>query len=148
MEKLEITEDGYDALVYIAAGDLRRATNALQVSAALSKQIDGEILYRATATARPEDVEELLNIALSGEFLKARDILDKLLITYGLSGEDIVRQIHRAVFDLSIPDKAKVELVDRIGEIEFRLVEGSNERIQLEALLAHFVCVGGSLARG
>jgi replication factor C small subunit len=32
--------------------------------------------------------------------------------------------------------------MDRTGEIEFRIVEGSNERIQLESLLAYLVLVG------
>ncbi|MEA3165340.1 MAG: replication factor small subunit, partial [Thermoplasmata archaeon] len=61
---------------------------------------------------------------------------------YGLSGEDVIRQVHRSVFDLTIPDRQKVELVDKVGEIEFRMVEGANERIQIESLLAHFVLAG------
>jgi len=35
-----------------------------------------------------------------------------------------------------------VKLVDRIGEYNFRLVEGANERIQVEALLAQMGVVG------
>ena len=64
------------------------------------------------------------------------------MITYGLSGEDIIKQIHRAFYDLDIPDGEKIRLIDRTGEIEFRIVEGSNERIQLEALLAYLALVG------
>ncbi len=144
-EHLKITENAYTALLYVARGDMRKAINALQVGATLSKEITDEILYKSTATARPEDVQELLNVALTGEFLKAREHLDKLLINFGLSGEDIIKQIHHEIFNLNIPDLTKVELVDQIGEIEFRLVEGSNERIQLESLIAHFVYVGNKL---
>ena len=144
-EKLDITEDGLEALIYVASGDLRRVTNALQVAASLGKKITDDEVYKSTATARPDDIEELLNIAISGDFLQARSHLDKLLIEYGLSGEDILRQIHRSVFNLSISEQAKVQLVDRIGEIEFRVVEGSNERIQIEALIAHFVLVGSQI---
>ena len=144
-EKLDMTEDGLEALIYVASGDLRRVTNALQVAASLGKKITDEEVYKSTATARPEDIEDLLNIAINGDFIQARSHLDKLLIEYGLSGEDILRQIHRSVFNLSIPEQAKVQLVDRIGEIEFRVVEGSNERIQLEALIAHIVLVGSQI---
>ena len=49
------------------------------------------------------------------------------------------------MYNLNISDRTKVELVDRIGEIEFRLIEGSSERIQLESLIAHFVLVGSNL---
>ncbi len=144
-EGLTVTEDGYSALLYVSRGDLRKVTNALQVGATLDKKITDEILYKSTATARPEDVQELLSVALTGDFLKAREFLDNLLINFGLSGEDIIRQIHHEVFNLDIPDLTKVELVDQIGNIEFRLVEGSNERIQLESLIAHFVLTGNKL---
>jgi replication factor C small subunit len=68
-----------------------------------------------------------------------------LLIKYGLSGEDIIKQIHQGIFDLSIPDEAKVRLIEKVGETEFRLVEGSNAHIQLESLLAHFALEGSKL---
>ena len=81
----------------------------------------------------------MIETALSGDFVGARNKLDEIMLTYGLSGEDIIKQIHRSFFDLSIPDQDKVRLIDKTGEIEFRIVEGSNERIQLESLLAYLV---------
>jgi len=144
-EKLKITEDGMEALIYVAQGDLRRAVNALQVAASLSPTIDSDVLYKAASTVRPEEIKRLIEKALGGDFLQAREELDRLLIEYGLSGEDVVRQLHRAVFDLNLADSYKVRLLDRIGETDFRLVEGGNERIQIEALLAHFALIGQEL---
>lgn len=144
-ENKNITDDGMDALIYIAAGDLRKAINSFQVAASLGDVIDSEVLYKSAATARPEDIKALLALALKGDFLGAREHLDKLLIEYGLSAEDIIKQMHRSIFNLPIPEEMKVKLVDRIGEIEFRVVEGSNERIQLETLLAHFALIGQEL---
>ncbi|MBW3581849.1 MAG: replication factor C small subunit [Euryarchaeota archaeon] len=141
-EDLEVTGDGLEAITYVARGDARRVTNALQVAASVGGKIDAESVYQTTSTARPEQIKALLTTALEGDFLAARASLDDMLIDYGLSGEDIIRQIHRSVFDLPVSDPLKVRLVDRIGEAEFRMVEGSNERIQIEALLAHFVLVG------
>jgi replication factor C small subunit len=146
-EDVKITPDGVDALVFVAKGDLRRTVNTLQVAAALGGTIDAEAIYKTTATARPEEVKRLIETALGGEFVAARNILDNLLIEYGLSGEDVIRQIHRGLFDLTIPDLAKVTLVDKVGEIDFRLVEGANERIQIEALLAHFVLAGQTMPK-
>jgi replication factor C small subunit len=144
-ESLEVSQDGVEALLYVAQGDMRRAVNTLQVAGSLGKRVDEDTVYKVTATARPEEVKAMLETALKGDLLKARETLDELLVTYGLSGEDVVKQIHRAVFDLAIPDLAKVQLVDRIGEADFRLVEGANERIQVEALLAHFALAGEGL---
>lgn len=141
-ENVEITAEGVEALLFVAKGDLRRTVNTLQVAAALGGPVTDESVYKTTSTARPEEVKRLLETALNGDFMASRNVLDNLLIEYGLSGEDVIRQIHRTVFDLTIPDKQKVQLVDKVGEIEFRMVEGANERIQIEALLAHFVLAG------
>ncbi|MFO8077589.1 MAG: replication factor C small subunit [Thermoplasmatota archaeon] len=144
-EKLEITPDGLEALIFVSQGDLRKAINVLQVGASVSDTITAELLYETSATAKPGDVQQLITTALSGDFMAARKQLYDLLIEYGLSGEDIIKQIHRSIYDLSIPDVNKIKLIDYTGEIEFRLTEGSNEHIQLETLLAQFALAGNKL---
>ena len=142
IELLEIDDDALDALVHVSQGDMRKAVNSLQVAASLGERITVNLVYHTTGMARPEEVRELLETALSGDFIAARNRLDDIMINYGLSGEDIIKQIHQTVFELDIPDPDKVRLMDRTGEVEFRMVEGSNERIQLESLLAYLVLVG------
>jgi replication factor C small subunit len=137
-EGLDIADDGVDAITYIAQGDMRKAINALQAAALVEETIHKDAIYKITATARPEQVRELITTALEGNFSAARKQLDVLLLEQGLSGEDVVGQIYRAMFEIEIPEKRMVELIDVIGEIDFRLTEGANERIQLESLLAHF----------
>lgn len=145
VEKLQITDDGLETLIFISRGDLRKAINVLQVGASMNKKITAELLYETSATAKPEDVKALINTALTGNFMAARNQLYDLLVKYGLSGEDVIKQIHQSIFDLSIPDDSKVRLIEKAGEIEFRLIEGSNAHIQLEALLAQFALEGGKL---
>jgi replication factor C small subunit len=123
---------------------MRRAVNSLQVAASLNRHIDMDTIYQISGMANPEEVRNMLEIALGGNFIGARDRLDEIMVTYGLSGQDIIKQIHASFFDLSITDGDKVRLMDKTGEIEFRIVEGSNERIQLEALLAYLVMMGAT----
>jgi replication factor C small subunit len=146
-EGFELTDEGSEAIIYAAVGDMRKAINSLQVAASITDKVDEDNVYKSIGLARVEEVKELLDTALKGDFIKARGVLDDLLVKYGLSAEDILKQIHGAVFDLSIPEAMKVTLVDRIGEIEFRVVEGSNERIQMEALLALFALAGKELKK-
>ncbi|GAI23972.1 unnamed protein product, partial [marine sediment metagenome] len=144
-EKLEITPDGLETLIFISRGDLRKAINVLQVGASVNNKITADLLYEISATAKPEDVKALIDTALTGNFMAARNQLYDLLIKYGLSGEDIIKQLHQAIFDLAISDESKVKLIEKTGETEFRLIEGSNAHIQLEALLAQFALEGGKL---
>ncbi|MDR0198847.1 MAG: replication factor C small subunit [Methanomassiliicoccaceae archaeon] len=142
-ENVKIDAKALEGLVHVAKGDLRRAVNSLQVAASTGKKIDIDTIYQTTGMAHPDEVMKMLETALSGNFVGARDMLDEIMISYGLSGQDIIKQIHASFFDMSIPDADKVRFIDRTGEIEFRIVEGSSERIQLEALLAYLVLVGG-----
>jgi replication factor C small subunit len=137
-EGLTVTEDAMDALEYIADGDMRRAVNSLQMAASVSTDIDSDVIYEAATAAKPEEVEDMVALALEAEFLDARDKLDTLLVDQGLSGEDVIQQVHKIVLDAPVSDETKVQLVDRLGETEYRLVMGANERIQLESMLANF----------
>lgn len=142
MERLQVTDGGMDAIEYVAGGDMRRAINALQAAALLGDKVDEETIYQITSTAKPEEIRELIKTAIFGDFVAARGKLDDLLLSKGLSGQDVVVQLHRAMLGMDISNADKVKLIDRIGEIDFRMTEGANERIQLEALLAYFVLAG------
>jgi len=136
-EILKTTEGGLKTIVEVAEGDLRKAINILQAASSMSKGISEETVYQVVGRARPTDVHEMLNHALKGDFLKARDELRNLLVKYGLSGSDIVRQIHSEVFRLAVPEKTRISLIEAIGDTDFRLVQGGDEEVQLSALLAH-----------
>jgi replication factor C small subunit len=144
-EKLTLEEDAINAIIYISEGDMRRAINILQAAASMKKKIDEKAVYDVSASARPEDVKKMLEAALAGKFEDARSKLISMLIDQGFSGEDILEQVHREILGLEIPEPTKVKLIDKVGEVDFRLTEGANERIQLEALLAHFCLIGDRL---
>ncbi|MCQ6254118.1 MAG: replication factor C small subunit [Methanocaldococcus sp.] len=141
-ENLKLTESGLDAIIYVSEGDLRKAINVLQTAAALSNVIDDEIIYKVSSRARPEEVKKMMELALEGKFMEARDLLYKLMVEWGMSGEDILNQMFREINNLNIDERKKVELADYIGETDFRIVEGANERIQLSSLLAKMALLG------
>ncbi|NPA62116.1 MAG: hypothetical protein GXN95_01005 [Methanococci archaeon] len=141
-EGLNLTESGLDAIIYVSEGDMRKAINVLQTAAALSDVIDDEIVYKVSSRARPEEVKKMMQLALDGKFIEARDLLYKLMVEWGMSGEDILNQMFREINNLDIDERKKVELAEAIGETDFRIVEGANERIQLSALLAKMALMG------
>lgn len=136
-EGLTVTDDGLAALVYVAGGDMRKAVNALQAAAFIQKDIDRETIYRITATADPGEIRDLIETALSGQFAAAREKLQTIIFDQGLSADDVIGQIYRTLFSLSLSDREMIDLVDVVGETDFRITEGANEKIQLEALIAH-----------
>ena len=141
-EGLSISPDAKDALFEVCGGDVRRLENILQSCAVLGKNIDTELIFSMASVAKPKEVNEVLSLAAKGNFLDSRKKLLSLMLDYGLSGLDVIRQIQKEIWNLKLDDRKKVELVDKCGEVEFRMVEGSDEYIQLESFLAFTMLVG------
>jgi replication factor C small subunit len=145
-EAVEYDDEALDTIYEISEGDMRKAINILQAAAAMGR-VTVEAVFKVVGMARPREVREMIKLALSGDFTKAREVMRKLMLEYGLSGEDVVRQIHREIFssELNIPEELRVMIADYLGEIHFRLVEGSDDDIQLSALIAWLALMGKRL---
>ena len=96
-EKLTVTDEAVAAITYIAQGDMRKAINALQGAAILSDTITGQMVYATTSTARPGEIDELLDLALSGDFEGADGVLSHLLRERGIAPNELINQCYRAV---------------------------------------------------
>ena len=138
-ENIKINEDAFNALIVVGGGDIRKIENILQSCVALNKELSEETIYDISSKANPQDILEMLNIALRGNFIMARERLLEIMLKQGLSGLDVIKQIHKEIWNLEIQDQDKLRLIDKCGDVEFRMVEGSDEYLQLETLLANFV---------
>jgi len=136
MESLKIDDKAKKALVEVCDGDCRKLENILQSCAAVSKKIDDELVFSMASVAKPKEIREVLDTALKNDFIKARDKLLDTMLKYGLAGSDVIKQIQKEILELDIDNKAKMHLIERCGEIEFRMSEGADEFIQLEAFLS------------
>jgi len=135
-EKLDVSDNVIKLIYEVSEGDLRRVENILQSCATISNEVTERSVNEITSTANPRDVGEILELALNKEFLKSRNKLLDLMLKNGLSGLDVIKQIQKEVLNLNINDSKKLELIDKCGEIEFRLVEGSDDFVQMESFLA------------
>ncbi len=142
-EKVKYQEDALETIYEISEGDMRRAINILQAAAALG-EVTVESVYKVVGLAHPREIRQMIQLALAGNFTEARDKLRQLMINYGLSGLDIIKQVHREIFspDIKLPDELKIMIADLAGEIQFRLVEGADDEIQLNAFLARLAYIG------
>ncbi len=144
-ENLQISDQTIEALYESSEGDFRRVINLLQASASISPTITAELINTLTSTAKPAEVKIVLEYALSGDFLKAKEKLLDVMLKESVAGTDIIKAIQKEIWNLQIDDELKVRLTEKTGETEFRMTEGSDEFIQLESLLASFVLAGKGL---
>ncbi len=141
-EKLTVTEDSFQTLYEASEGDCRRAINLLQATAAITTRIDSEMINMIASTTKPAGIKVVLDYALAGDFVNARDRLLDVMLKESIAGPDIIKAIQKEIWALPIEPEIKVRLTEKTGETEFRMTEGSDEFVQLQALLASFVLAG------
>jgi replication factor C small subunit len=140
-EKITITEKAKEALYEVSGGDCRRLENIMQSSASITNKIDEKTIYDVSSYAEPKEIREVLKLCVKNNFSEAKKKLLDVMLNQGLSGLDVIKQLQKETWNLDTTDKAKLEMLKACGDMEFRLVEGSDEHIQLEALLARFIII-------
>jgi replication factor C small subunit len=141
-EGLMINNEAFSALYESSEGDCRRVINLLQATASISPNITADLVNTIVSKAKPSDIKVVLDYCLSGDFINAKEKLLDIMLKESISGQDVIKAIQKEIWNLPIDDSLKVSLTERTGEAEFRLVEGADEFIQLEALLAGFIRAG------
>jgi replication factor C small subunit len=136
-ENVKLKEDGLKALVYVSTGDLRRAVNYLQACSTITGDITAELVFRITGKIHPSEIQRMVNEAIQGNLMKAKEMLDAFIMDYGLSARNLVSQIHTELYRMeSVDELTKIKIVRILSQIDYRLSQGATEQIQLNALLA------------
>ena len=141
-EKLTISPNSVEIIYEGSGGDCRRSINILQSTAAISPSITPDLVSTVIASTKPKDIKVVLDYALAGDFESAREKLLDVMLKESISGEDVIKAIQKEIWNMPIEPEIKVKLTEKTGETEFRIVEGSDPFIQLQALLASFVLAG------
>ena len=141
-ENIQVSEDAIDAIYEISEGDARKAINLMQATASISLNINAEMINIIAANTKPADIRTVLDYALAGDFVKSKEKLLDTMLKESISGTDIIKSIQKEIWELNIEPELKVVLTEKTGETEFRIVEGSDEFVQLQSLLASFVLAG------
>lgn len=141
-ENLKLSDDAFETLYESSEGDCRRAINLIQATASISLDINAEMIKIISSSTKPADIKVVLDYALAGDFINARDKLLDVMLKESISGTDIIKAIQKEIWNLQIEPEIKVRLTEKTGETEFRMIEGSDEFVQLQALLASFVLAG------
>ena len=141
-ERITVSPEALEILYEGSEGDCRKAVNLLQSTASIASNITTELISTVISSAKPKDIKVVLDYALSGDFQKSREKLLDIMLKESISGQDVIKSIQKEIWNLPVEPEIKVKLTEKTGETEFRIVEGSDPFIQLQALLASFVLAG------
>jgi len=144
-ENLKIESKALEAIAYTSEGDCRKAIGILDSSRLIieNNTITVKDIYNVASYIDSKILIDIIKKALSNEFFSSLEIMENLLIVEGISSDDIIKQLMKHALELNIPNKMViVELVDIIGETDWRISEGANELIMLKQMIAKMVKLG------
>ena len=145
LEALQIEETAITSLIEISNGDMRQLLNLLQACSIISNNVTNEIVNDIAGKADPNEIKKIIDLLINKKmngFQEARNKLRSLLFTVGISGKDLIGQIHSVLLKINSIDNTKlIEMIKAVSEIDFRLTEGANEEIQLTYLLTKFITI-------
>jgi DNA polymerase III delta prime subunit len=135
-EGVEVDSAGLNAIARESNGDMRRAINILQVASAKGKSVTEDAVYACSETTLSKGIRNMVSAAIDGSFVIAREALRGLLALEGYSPGDVMLQIERDLLSRPFEPDVLMTLLDRVAEIDYRLVQARNPFIQITALLA------------
>ncbi|MHA1925494.1 MAG: AAA family ATPase [Candidatus Thorarchaeota archaeon] len=135
-EGVEADSAGLNAIAQESDGDMRRAINLLQIAAAKGKPVTEDEVYACSETTLSKAVRNMISAAVDGSFVIARESLRGILALEGYSPSDVMLQIERDLLSRPFELDVLITLLNRLAEIDYRLVQARNPFLQITALLA------------
>ncbi len=135
-EGVDIDSAALAAIVRESGGDLRFAVNLLQIAAADGRPVTESKVYESSETEFMKSVRKMVDFAISGAFVDSRKILRSLIGVKNHSPREICLAIQRNLVRRRFEPRVLKVLLDRVAEIDHRLVQAQNHFIQITALLA------------
>ncbi|XP_071527154.1 replication factor C subunit 2 [Panulirus ornatus] len=134
-EDLSYTEDGLEAIIFTAQGDMRQALNNLQSTAQGFGHVSSEHVFKVCDEPHPILIKEMIQHCVKTNFDDAYKILAHLW-KLGYAAEDIISNIFRVCKNTNMAEFLKLEFIKEIGYTHLRIVQGTSTLLQLSGLLA------------
>jgi replication factor C small subunit len=135
-EGVEVDSAGLDAIALESNGDMRRAINLLQIASAAGNPVTEDEVYACSETTLSKGVRNMISASIDGSFVIARESLRGLLALEGYSPSEVMLQVERELLSRPFEPDVLTTLLDRVAEIDYRIVQARNPFIHLTALLA------------
>jgi replication factor C small subunit len=135
-EGLNIDTPAIQAISQESSGNARYALGLFQIASTGTDKITEDQVYISAQTRFKDDIKRMNSYAIKGSYVKARDILRKMLSFGGYDYSEILLGIKDDLLIRPLSDKTTQLMLDRISDIDYRLTQARNPFIQLSALLA------------
>uniref|UniRef100_A0A7S2I8X7 Replication factor C subunit 2 n=1 Tax=Helicotheca tamesis TaxID=374047 RepID=A0A7S2I8X7_9STRA len=148
-EKVSYTDDGIEAIIFTAEGDMRNALNNLQATTSGFGHVNQTNVFKVCDQPHPTTVRAIIDHCVKGETNHAVAQLKSLWGT-GYSCSDIIGTLFKVTKAHDMPEALKLEYLREIGFTHMRIADGVDSLLQLLGLVARLcqkVEMGGSVPK-
>lgn len=134
-EKVEYDDDGLQALLFTAQGDMRYALNNLQATVAGFGKVTTDAVYKVCDQPHPELMKDVINFCIDGQF---QDATNEINTVYeeGYNILDIIGTLARIIQIIDMNDERRIKFLKAATEFKMRILDGNDSLLQLHAFLA------------
>ncbi|XP_014772174.1 replication factor C subunit 2 [Octopus bimaculoides] len=144
-ETVSYTDDGLQAIVFTAQGDMRQGLNNLQSTFQGFGHVNSENVFKVCDEPHPLLIKDMLQHCVDGKIDEAYQVMSHLW-KLGYAPEDIIGIVFRVSKTFNMAEYLKLEFIKEIGYTHMRIVQGVNTLLQLSALLAR-LCKISAIAK-
>merc|ERR1719330_854595 len=143
-ENVDHSDDGLEAIVFTAQGDMRQALNNLQSTHEGFGFVKSENVFKVCDEPHPLLVKDMLDHATKADIDEAYKILAHLW-ELGYSPEDIITNVFRVCKSHSMAEFLKLEFIKEIGRTHLAMAQGTSSLLQRITQISAFWNVGTTL---
>lgn len=133
-EGIDYEVDALLKIVESVDGDGRRAVNTLQAACA-DGELDRSSVSDLVSIVDSDIIRDIVDDATSGEYESAMKSIDNLLKD-GVNPQKLTDAFLDEIKGRDFPAPVKVKMIDKVGECDWRILNGANPNIHFHKLVA------------
>mmetsp|Transcript_9544 Transcript_9544/g.12806 ORF Transcript_9544/g.12806 Transcript_9544/m.12806 type:complete len:288 (-) Transcript_9544:930-1793(-) len=134
-EDVSYTDDGIEAIIFTAEGDMRNALNNLQATHSGFGHVNQTNVFKVCDQPHPTTIRAIIDYCVKGETGPAVEHMKSLWGT-GYSCSDIIGTLFKVTKAHEMPEALKLEYLREIGFTHMRIADGVDSLLQLLGLVA------------
>lgn len=149
LEKVPYTDDGLEALLYLAEGDLRQATNALQATFSGYGSVSADNVFKVCDQPHPVLVESIMTACLVKRDITEAHKETTRLLKRGYAPGDVIAtffKVAQTKIHLFRGEEQQLAVLRIVAETTMRIAEGVGTPLQLFAMLSRIVVASDAAA--
>ena len=146
MENVTATPAALDSVLELSCGDMRKAVNVLQATAMAYPSMGADEPYLCVGAPLPATMTEIVRVLLNERFDTVFTTLHDFVRVQGVALADVVTEIATRLSAIAMPSRVKSFVLEELANLEFRLSDAADTKVQLGSLVGIFVVARHMLA--